>query len=116
MACQWLCGYIKKETWDIQVSCVSEERLELSTNGLKGHCSAIELLALANGILTRTRAPVNKQTLPITSQNLSNNPGCELVFLLECNFFIFTDQKSNFLDFHPPNMIMLLRTGRSKNL
>ena len=24
---------------------MSEERIELSTNGLKGHCSAIELLA-----------------------------------------------------------------------
>jgi hypothetical protein len=38
------------------------------------------------------------------------------VFLAERTFFLFSDQKSNFLDFHPPNMIMLLRTGRSKNL
>jgi hypothetical protein len=46
---------------------MSEERLELSTNGLKGHCSAIELLALAIGILTRPTAAVNAKSSPITS-------------------------------------------------
>jgi hypothetical protein len=49
---------------------MSEERLELSTNGLKGHCSAIELLALAKGILTRPVASVNKQSSPINLPNL----------------------------------------------
>ena len=38
---------------------MSEERIELSTNGLKGHCSTIELLAHRTAILTRTEENVN---------------------------------------------------------
>ena len=39
----------KKDPVANQVSCVSVERLERSTNGLKGHCSAIELHAQTVG-------------------------------------------------------------------
>jgi hypothetical protein len=40
---------------------VSAERLELSTNGLKGHCSAIELRAQRTWILSRPHPPVNQR-------------------------------------------------------
>ena len=38
---------------------MSEERIELSTNGLKGHCSAIELLARNEKILPPALPSVN---------------------------------------------------------
>jgi hypothetical protein len=51
---------------------VSVERLERSTNGLKGHCSAIELHARFNEKYSITRVPL-AQALTFFTQRLKSS-------------------------------------------
>ena len=47
---------------------MSEERLELSANGLRGHCSAVELLARADGY--SITPPFLRQSKPLLLASL----------------------------------------------